>query len=137
MEDKNVYGEALQPCSKEGSARTGYGRDGKCRSWRGDEGRHNVCVEMEQDFCDVTKQGDWCTSRMECQGGEGECEVKEWCACEWATASYVEKAGCSSLNIICDATNAKALYHYEARSAEGNERARKALSCLKEQCQVE
>ena len=44
MKQKNVLGTDLQPCCYE--PRTGFYRDGFCRTGPDDEGRHTVCVVM-------------------------------------------------------------------------------------------
>jgi uncharacterized protein (DUF2237 family) len=88
----NVYGDALQSCSYDGMALTGYTRSGYCVDQNDDSGSHHVCIDLSslggengnengndddqnynsnnsnnnnsnnQNFCDVTGQSDWCSS---------------------------------------------------------------------------
>merc|ERR1712136_293469 len=50
---KNIYGEKLALCSLE--PRTGYYRDGTCKTSSVDYGTHVVCAEMTKDFLEYTK----------------------------------------------------------------------------------
>ena len=56
------------------------------------------------------------------------------CVCEWAFARYIQKAGgCDKIQkIVCDATNMKALTHYEAQQSRPD--IKMALDCLKSRC---
>ena len=62
-----------------------------------------------------------------------ECPVKNWCVCEWAFRDYIAKAGgCEAIkDIDCNATNALALSHYEAKDDEATAA---ALACLEKRC---
>ena len=86
------------------------------------------------NFCTVTGQPDWCSSEMGCDGGNGKCPVEHWCVCEWAFAAYIQKAGgCDKIRkIVCDATNMKALEHYEKN--QGRPGIKEALDCLRSRC---
>ena len=143
----NVYGETLQPCSQSGTALTGYLRDGHCVDRDGDYGSHHVCIDLSsvsssaagnyqgQNFCQVTGQSDWCSSTdMPCHddSSSGECPIENWCVCQWAFASYINKAGgCDAIqDVVCDAINSRALEAYYANRA----RYAAALSCLVERC---
>ena len=145
---QNVYGETLQPCSRSGMALTGYLRDGHCVDRDGDSGSHHICIDLSsvssagdyqgQNFCQVTGQSDWCASTdMPCHddSSSGECPVENWCVCQWAFASYVDKAGgCGAIqDVTCDAINARALEAYSANRAKYGA----ALSCLVERCGLE
>jgi uncharacterized protein (DUF2237 family) len=143
---RNVYGETLQPCSQSGSAITGYLRDGYCVDRNGDSGSHHICIDLSsvsssavdgggRNFCQVTGQSDWCSSTdMPCHDDASsyECAIENWCVCQWAFASYIEKAGgCDAIqDVRCDAINARALEAYVANRATYGE----ALSCLVERC---
>ena len=84
-----------------------------------------------------------------------ECPVRNWCVCEWAFSGYIGKAGGCSMrrltsqrddrrdspiidagdaikNINCDATNAMAIAHYEAKGPD--DPAADALACLESRC---
>jgi len=144
----NVYGETLQPCSQSGAALTGYLRDGHCVDRDGDSGSHHICIDLSsvsstgnyqgQNFCEVTGQSDWCSGTdMPCHDDPSseECPVENWCVCQWAFASYVDRAGgCGAIqDVACDAINARALEAYnEDRAKYGS-----ALSCLVERCGLE
>ena len=45
---KNVLGEHLQPCSM--NPRTGFFRDGCCKTGENDYGSHTVCVRVTEAF---------------------------------------------------------------------------------------
>lgn len=49
---RNVLGGPLEPCST--TLRTGFWRDGCCRTGREDLGLHVVCAEMTRDFLEFT-----------------------------------------------------------------------------------
>ena len=50
---KNVLGEELEPCCNK--IKTGYFRDGFCRTDELDYGRHVVCAEVTAEFLTYTK----------------------------------------------------------------------------------
>ena len=140
MSYKNVYGGELQRCSKKTMALTGFTRDGECRNHDDDAGSHHVCIDISSttggNFCSVTGQPNWCEEKMPCHENNGEkCPIKNWCVCEWAFASYIEKAGgCDKIaDVVCEATNQKALQHYEASDMP---HVKRALKCLKEKCNI-
>ena len=64
-----------------------------------------------------------------------ECPVKNWCVCEWAFKDYIAAAGgCDAIkNINCDATNALAVAHYEAKET-ADPKVAAALACLESRC---
>ena len=141
----NVYGKPLADCSGPGMALTGFTRNGKCVDKDDDAGSHHVCIEMDSaagsNFCEVTGQPNWCDMPAPCADSPGgaseailECPVKNWCVCEWAFKDYIAAAGgCDAIkNINCDATNALAVAHYEAKEADPKVAA--ALACLKSRC---
>lgn len=77
-------------------------------------------------------QPDWCSSSMPCHEGNGEmCQVGMWCVCQWAFASYIERAGgCDHIqNIKCEAVNKHALLAYKKL-----ERYREARECIERKC---
>lgn len=136
----NLDGDRLQPCSQTGTALTGYTRNGYCVDQNDDTGSHHICINLGsiassgQNFCEVTGQSDWCSSdSMPCHENSAEsCAIENWCVCQWAFASYIEKAGvCDAIqDIQCDAVNMQALTAYESNSGTYGE----ALACLKERC---
>merc|ERR1712039_560703 len=122
-------------------ALTGFTRSGKCGDHNDDAGSHHVCIDLSSksittgNFCSVTNQPNWCDSRMQCDGKRGQCPVEHWCVCEWAFASYIQKAGgCDKIqSIICEATNLMALKHYKEQ-AESSPHIKEALQCLVQRC---
>lgn len=53
MEERNVLGEPLQPCSQ--APLTGFQRDGLCRPASADSGNHLVCARVSEEFLDFTR----------------------------------------------------------------------------------
>lgn len=51
--DTSVLGEPLAPCSL--APRTGYFRDGSCRTGPSDTGRHVVCAAVTEQFLEFTR----------------------------------------------------------------------------------
>ena len=138
---QNVYGDDLEPCSQPGMAKTGFTRTGQCVDQENDTGSHHICIDLSsassngEDFCQVTRQDDWCAEDMPCHEDESKnCPVKQWCVCQWAFEGYLQKAGgCDSIQKIeCKAVNIKALEAYEADKTVHAD----ALACLKEKCKL-
>ena len=89
-----------------------------------DAGSHHMCITMwpngvghsgDVNFCEQTGQGvppnDWCESKMPCHEDAGQdCDIKNWCVCQWAWEMYVEKQGCANIvDLHCESVNMKAL----------------------------
>jgi len=136
----NVYGTELESCSSESMALTGYTRDGRCINHDQDHGSHHVCIDMKSttggNFCSVTRQPNWCERKFPCHEDQTkECDITNWCVCEWAFASYIQNAGgCDKIaEVNCEATNGKVLEHYQ-----GNDKKhiQEALTCLKQKCNI-
>ena len=165
---KNVLGKELEHCSGAGMALTGYTREGQCVDRYDDAGSHHICINMKStsngNFCDVTGQPNWCASAMRCDDGTGsygagECDVENWCVCQWACApapfvarpspivfrrptshvdpgrfaSYLSRAGgCDKIQeIVCEATNMEAYIAYTKSSQHAEARA-----CLEQRCGI-
>ena len=77
---KNVLGGALKACCY--APKTGYFRDGYCRTDDNDHGRHVVCAEMTVAFLEFTKEqgNDLSTPRPEF-GFPGLKPGDRWCLC--------------------------------------------------------
>ena len=132
--DQNVYGDQLNACSVGSMAMTGYSREGKCASVNGDAGKHHVCFKMDGEFCAQTNQGNWCAERMPCANDESkQCDIQNWCVCQWAFSDYVNKKTCDAVDIKCDATNMKALQAYMDSSEPID---KKAYECIKTKCDI-
>jgi uncharacterized protein (DUF2237 family) len=93
LDDSNVYGDPLQPCSHD--PETGFLRDGHCRHLRRDPGRHEVCAVLTAEFLEFSKaQGnDLVTPRPE-YNFPGLEPGDSWCLCvpRWVEA---HEAGCA------------------------------------------
>lgn len=135
----NVNGGPLGFCSIDGTALTGFTRDGHCRDLgNDDEGSHHICIKMptSNNFCTVTGQPNWCAQDQPCQGQKGMCPIHNWCICQWAFISYLERAGgCDAVDQIkCEATNMAALTAYRRYKRYSSIQA--ALSCLESKCNI-
>ncbi|MBU0801528.1 MAG: DUF2237 domain-containing protein [Alphaproteobacteria bacterium] len=77
---KNILGSALDACCY--APKTGYFRDGYCRTDKSDRGRHVVCAEMTESFLRFSKEqgNDLSTPRPEV-GFPGLKPGDRWCVC--------------------------------------------------------
>lgn len=134
-DELNVHGKKLQTCSQPGTAMTGFTRDGRCADvGPADRGAHHVCIQMKADFCHVTGQPNWCTTRdFPCMGQAGNCKIGNWCVCQWAFSRYLARAGgCDSIvDLVCEATHIAALEAYNRSSVPEHVA---ALDCIKTRC---
>ena len=151
----NVYGQALQPCSTDGMALTGYTRNGACVNHRNDRGSHHICLDIGigssattattttdhyHNFCTVTGQPNWCHSHdMPCHHDPSQhtCRIQYWCVCEWAFASYLQAVGgCDAVpDLVCDAIHQQALTAYQSQMNHRHQpKYAKALACLVQRC---
>jgi len=102
-----------------------------------DIGSHHICIDVSSttggNFCEVTGQSDWCSSRLPCHDKDngGLCTVQSWCVCQWAFDSYLKKAGgCEHIqDIKCEAVNRHALIAYGK-----SEKYKAALECIERKC---
>ena len=104
--EKNVLGTALQACCHD--PKTGFYRDGFCRTGPEDVGTHVVCAIMTEDFLIYTKaQGNDLSTPMPMYQFPGLRPGDKWCLCasRWKQA-YL--AG-SAPEVILEATHEKAL----------------------------
>ena len=150
---RNVYGESLQPCSSDGMALTGFTRSGYCIDRSDDSGSHHICIDLSslgggndqnENFCTVTGQSDWCSSEdMPCHEDPSTygCPVTNWCVCQWAFASYIQKSGgCENIQtVVCDSINQEAVFAYEEMAyswRSDRNKYKNALNCLVEKCGI-
>ena len=150
----NVFGDQLQPCSSEGMALTGYTRTGYCVDENDDSGSHHICIDLsstntEENFCEVTGQNDWCSDMMPCDDGKGyqanngggdddnQCQVQNWCVCQWAFANYIQTAGgCNYVqDIVCESINLQALIAYKSQMNTAS-KYQDALECIADRCGI-
>ena len=77
---KNVLGGALRSCCL--SPKTGYFRDGYCRTDDNDVGKHVICAILTEAFLEFSKKvgNDLSTPRPE-YGFPGLKEGDKWCLC--------------------------------------------------------
>ena len=80
MKKKNIFGEPLESCCF--VPKTGYFRDGYCRTDESDYGRHVVCAEITEKFLFFTKEkgNDLSTPRLEFDF-PGLKAGDRWCLC--------------------------------------------------------
>lgn len=101
-EDRNVYGDPLQSCSRDPT--TGYLRDGHCRHTAQDRGRHEVCAAVTEEFLRYSRaQGnDLITPRPEFDF-PGLDPGDHWCLClgRWLEAHEADRAP----PVVLEATN--------------------------------
>ncbi|MFZ5574546.1 MAG: DUF2237 family protein [Pseudomonadota bacterium] len=103
---RNVLGGLLQVCSM--SPRTGFARDGVCRTGPQDLGSHTVCAQMTQAFLDFSRQrGNDLVTPVPEYGFPGLKPGDRWCVCatRWLEAA---EAGVAP-PVVLDATHERAL----------------------------
>lgn len=80
MIDRNVLGGLLEKCSV--TPRTGWFRDGSCRTDESDLGRHVVCALMTEEFLDFTRRrGNDLSTPAPQHGFPGLAPGDFWCLC--------------------------------------------------------
>ena len=101
VQDVNLYGSALQSCSREGEPPSGWSRSGACSWETSDLGFHQVCVQMSETFLQSSAKYDRNDlSKVVQEGGH-------WCICAWAWASAVSRdpSQYEGLQLDCERTN--------------------------------
>ena len=105
-EPKNVLGEKLATCSM--NPKTGFFRDGCCKTGANDVGTHTVCSQVTTEFLEFSRArgNDLSTARPEFQF-PGLKDGDSWCLCasRWREAF---EAGVAPL-VNLDATHEKTL----------------------------
>lgn len=115
---KNVLGEPLQSCCFE--PRTGFYRDGFCKTGQEDLGTHVVCAVMTAEFLEFTKaKGNDLSTPIPQWGFPGLSPGDKWCLCifRWLEA---EKAG-KAPKVVLEATHEKALEYTSKKVLTQNE----------------
>jgi uncharacterized protein (DUF2237 family) len=104
--DQNVFGEPLEACSL--APRTGFFRDGCCRTDEKDSGQHTVCAIMTREFLDFSfrKGNDLINPRPQWDF-PGLMPGDRWCLCaqRWMEAY---RAGVAP-SVVLEATHEKML----------------------------
>lgn len=106
LEDKNVLGGKLLPCSTD--PMTGYFRDGSCSTCKEDRGSHTVCAEMTAEFLEASqRQGNDLSTPNPTFGFPGLSPGDRWCLCasRWKEALALGVAP----PIVLSSTHARAL----------------------------
>jgi hypothetical protein len=109
----NVMGEALTPCSFQ--PRTGWFRDGSCRTDANDRGRHLVCAVMTSTFLEFTKsKGNDLSTPNPRYGFPGLKAGDRWCLCalRWKEAHEAKAAP----RVVLSATHVKATQYVPLES---------------------
>lgn len=104
--EKNVLRTELQACCYE--PKTGFYRDGFCRTGPEDVGTHVVCAIMTAEFLEYTKaQGNDLSTPMPMYQFPGLQPGDKWCLCasRWKQAYLAGKAP----EVVLEATHKKAL----------------------------
>lgn len=103
---RNVLGTPLADCSHE--PKTGFFRDGCCRSGPGDSGLHIVCARVSEEFLAFSRsRGNDLSTPVPQYGFPGLREGDSWCLCalRWREALEAGKAP----PVVLEATHVSAL----------------------------
>jgi uncharacterized protein len=103
---KNVLGEALEPCSN--NPLTGWLRDGCCNTDDNDHGTHTVCAKVTDKFLEWSKKAgnDLITPHPEFNF-PGLKEGDNWCVCAGTFAKSIDEG--TACKIYLKKTNYKTL----------------------------
>ena len=117
MDERNVLGEPLEPCSSD--PLTGFFRNGYCATGPEDVGRHVVCCEMTAEFLAFSKsRGNDLTTPHPEWAFPGLKPGDRWClvAPRWLEAHEAGLAPCVALlsthEAVLQYTNLKTLKAY-------------------------
>jgi uncharacterized protein (DUF2237 family) len=106
LRGRNVLGTALHSCCFE--PKTGFYRDGFCRTDKQDQGSHTVCAIITQEFLDFSRSrgNDLVTAHLE-SGFPGLKPGDKWCLCaaRWREALVAGVAP----PVVLEATHERAL----------------------------
>jgi uncharacterized protein len=104
--DRNVYGQPLVPCSF--APRTGYFRDGCCKTDENDHGRHVICALMTAEFLQFSKsRGNDLSTAMPQYDFPGLVAGDRWCLCALRWKEALD-AGVAP-KVFLESTHSKAL----------------------------
>jgi uncharacterized protein (DUF2237 family) len=105
---KNVLGTALETCSR--TPLTGFFRDGSCHTGPNDVGSHTVCVQVTDEFLQITQiMGNDLSTPQPRVGFPGLKPGDRWCLCALRWQEALE-AGVAP-PVILRATHEAALQH--------------------------
>jgi uncharacterized protein (DUF2237 family) len=106
VEDRNVLGGPLQSCGTE--PRTGFFRDGCCRTGPDDLGRHVVCAQVTEEFLAFTRaRGNDLSTPVPAYGFPGLKPGDRWCLCATRWQEALEAGAAPP--VVLEATHMKAL----------------------------
>ncbi len=106
LKAKNVFGEALEPCSL--NPRTGFTRSGSCENAKDDAGMHTVCAQLNEAFLLFSRaRGNDLMTPAPAVGFPGLKPGDRWCLCAQRWREALE-AGCAP-PVILKATHEKTL----------------------------
>lgn len=103
---RNVLGTPLADCSHD--PKTGFFRDGCCRTGKGDFGLHLVCARVTEEFLEFSAQaGNDLSTPVPQHGFVGLKPGDQWCLCveRWRQALEAGKAP----PVVLEATHVSAL----------------------------
>ncbi len=114
----NVLGTPLEPCC--GRYRTGFFRDGYCKTDDTDRGRHVICSRVTQEFLEfsLSQGNDLITSRLEFDFPglkEGDC----WCLCASRWKQALEAGVAPPVNLLATHYTALEVVSLEDLKAHG------------------
>ena len=110
MQQINVLGSELQPCSSE--PLTGYDRTGCCENRGDDPGLHVVCCRVTEEFLAFSKaQGNDLSTPMPQFGFSGLVPGDQWCVCAARWAEALE-AG-AACPVVLESTHVSALEYVD------------------------
>lgn len=111
----NVFGEPLAPCCH--NPKTGYFRDGFCKTISQDVGTHTVCAVVTKDFLEYSaSKGNNLMNPMPQWNFPGLKPGDKWCLCvsRWLQAEKVGKAP----KLVLAATHIKTLEYTSLEDLE-------------------
>ena len=107
---KNIFGESLKPCCT--NPKTGFYRDGFCRTNQEDNGKHVVCAIVTEEFLQFSlRQGNDLITPRPAYHFPGLRSGDKWCLCalRWKEAF---EAGCAP-KVVLEATDERALEYID------------------------
>ena len=141
VQDVNLFGKSLEPCTQGDETITGWTRSGSCTWEASDVGFHQVCAKMSKAFLKSSAKYDRNDLSSVVQDGG------HWCICAWAWASAVSRdpQTFEGLELDCERTNGHLRDVYQTYAAANRGmaspsgaqyQAQAALDAVEEVCKV-